>query len=293
MRPCLLPAVVLSLTVVVAPVSHAQQAAAAASPLLAQCAAGRQPSIDSAITTVVIGSADAWNRRKYTDADRTRILYYADAIRQRFTPPTALGNLPTLSEAVLAPWGGGVLGHAAVGSRLVLVVKPNGRVRTKFWQVQPMSAAFAAAVYQATVEADTSHDFEGIPGGNEAGMDDTLLVQIRTMDDAPAATELPMMRARIASYVTQEPTKILKKGEFHYPIRADDNDIENEGEMMVFVGSNGKAVMDATQITRIDWRDFITTMQRAIEGNVYQPAQSGGCAVPSIVMHRFTFTKRE
>jgi hypothetical protein len=256
------------------------------------CSAGASPMVDSSTVTVIIGSGTAWNRRTFTAADQQRILYYADAIRSRFVPPPTLGAVPTLAESPIQAWGGEVSRHSAVGGKLVLVTKPNGRLREAFWQVLPLSAPFARAVYVAAIMADTAHDFDGIPGGETGRVDDTLVVQVRTITGELTPSELPLMRARLASYLAERPSYALKKGDLVYPTNAGNAGVENEGEMQVIVGSDGKAVMSSTQVTRIDWRDFVGTMRRAIAESVYQPAMSNGCAVPSVAIERFKFSVR-
>ena len=266
--------------------------AIAVSPGAPVCPTGAAPMVDSSTVTVIIGSGTAWNRRTFTAPDLQRILFYADAIRSRFVPPPTLGAVPTLAESPLKAWGGEVSRHSAVGGKLVLVTKPNGRLREAFWQVLPLSAPFARAVYVAAITADTAHDFDGIPGGETGRVDDTLVVQLRTIDGDPTPAELPLMRARLASYVAESPSFATKKGGLFYPTNARNAGVENEGEMQVIVGSDGKAVMSSTQVTRIDWRDFVSTMRRAIAESVFQPAMSNGCAVPSVAIERFKFSVR-
>jgi hypothetical protein len=254
------------------------------------CGAGQTPQIDTEVVTVVINPGTAWNRRKYTDADRGRILFYADAIRQRFVQPASLGVTPTLAEPLYEAWGGELSRHSAVGGKLVLVVKSNGRLREAFWQVLPLSAPFARALYAAAITADTARDFDNIPGGSGSHMDDTLVVQTRTVASDLPANALPLMRAQLTSYAMETQATTIKKGGLYYPINASDAGVENEGEMQVIVGSDGKAVMPWSQITRLDWRDFVSTMRRAVAESQFAPARSGGCAVPSVMIHSFKFS---
>jgi hypothetical protein len=277
----------LCFTMLAATVGSAQSAPP--SPGSPVCSDGGAPVVDTSTVTVVIAPATAWNRRRYTDEDKQRILFYADAMRQRFVAPAGLGNVPTLVESLLPGWGGDFGRHSAVGGKLVLVVKPNGRLRESFWQVVPLSAPFATAVRGAAQAADSSGDFDGIPGTGTGRVDDTLVVQVLSLRTEPSATHLPLMRAQLMSYVPDALATVTKKGELIYPINASDNSVENEGEMQVIVGSDGKAVMRSSQITRIDWRDFINTMLRAIEKSEYSPARSGACAVPSVRIERFKF----
>lgn len=265
-------------------------AAAGTAPI---CPAGRTPSMDSVIVTVTVNPGTAWNRRKYSESERQLILNYADAIRQRFVPPTSLGAVPVLAEWPHIAWGGEPTHYSAVSGKLVLIVKPNGRLREAFWQELPFSTPLATAFYRATIAADTAHDFEGMPLTQPRTVDDTLVVQLRTTESPNEGTDLPLMRVRLASYLAEAPTLVLKQGPLYYPMDAGYARVANEGEMQVVVGSDGKAIMPASQITRLEWRDFVTTMRRAVEGSVYQPATSNGCAVPSILIQRFTFTIRD
>lgn len=254
------------------------------------CDAHQLPQIDTEVVTVVINAGTAWNRRKYTDEDRARILYYADAIRQRFMQPGDLGVTPTLAEPLYEAWGGELSPHSAVGGKLVMVVKPSGRLREAFWQVIPLSTPFARALYAAVIAADTARDFDGIPGSGESRVDDTLVVQVRTVRAEPPANALPLMRVRLTSYLMDSPATTIKQGALYYPMTASDARVENEGEMQVIVGSDGKAVMPWSQITRLDYRDFVGTMKRAIAESQFAPARSGGCAVPSVIISRFKFS---
>jgi hypothetical protein len=276
------------LTVLLLPSLLAAQRATVA-PSEPICPAGQKPLVDTSTVTVVVNAGTAWNRRQFVEADRTRILYYADAIRQRFVAPPSLGALPVLAEWTHMSWGGEPSRYSAVGGKIVLVVKPNGRLRQAFWQVLPFSTPLARAFYLATVVADTSHDFEGIPGDENRQVDDTLVIQLRSADRASETGALPLMRAQLVSYLPDTPASVIKRGDLYYPLDAERSKVENEGEMQVLIGTDGKAVMNMTQITRIDWRDFITPMRRAVEGTIYQPAMSNGCAVPSIYIQPFKF----
>ncbi len=260
------------------------------SPFAPQCPAGATPVTTDGEYSVVIQAGTAWNRHQYDAAERSRILFHADAIRQHFSPPPTLGEVPIIGEASIGAWGGARSAHSAVGGKMVLVMKPDGRLRTTFWQVLPFSKTFAIAVTNAAMAADTAGDFLGIPRAGDARGDDTLVVQVRTALEAPAADELPLMRVKLSRYVIEAPPRVTKRGGLYYPDGASYSRVENKGEMLVLVGSDGKPVMSATQVTRIEWRDFLSTMTRAIEGTVFEPARSGGCAVPSLSVHEFDFT---
>ena len=264
----------------------------AVSPLAPICPEGSAPTRSDGEFPVVIRAGTAWNRHEYSAEERARILYHADAIRQHFTPPSSLGDPPVLAETWIRAWGGAPTLHSAVGAKLVMVMKANGHVRSTFWQMVPFSTPLATAVTDAVAAADKAGDFEGIPRAGEARGDDTLVVQLRSITTAAGADELPLMRARLSRYVVDEPASIIKQGSMYYPPNAGDSGVENRGEIIALVGSDGKPIMPGTQISRIEWRDFINTMRRAIETTVYQPARSGGCAVPSLFPHSFNFTVR-
>ncbi|MES3034242.1 MAG: hypothetical protein V4813_09620 [Gemmatimonadota bacterium] len=266
--------------------------APATSPLQPVCADGATPKLQEAEYPVVLRAGTAWNRHEYSAEERTRILFHADAIRQHFTPPPSLGQVPVIAESWIPAWGGAPSLHSAVSAKLVLVMRPNGHVRTSIWQMAPFSLPLATAVMDAVAAADKAGDFEGIPRAGEARGDDTLVVQLRSVTAAPGSDELPLMRARLARYVADEPARITKAGGIYYPDGADYSNVENKGEIIALVGSNGKAVMSGTQVSRIEWRDFINTMRGAVESTVYQPARSGGCAVPSLFVHNFDFSVR-
>lgn len=262
----------------------------ATSPLAPVCPDGRTPVLTVAEYPVVIRAGTYWNRHEYTSEERKRILYHADAIRQHFTPPASLGDIPILAEFVVEAWGGAPSAHSAVGAKLVLVMKPDGHVRTTFWQVVPFSKRFAVALTDAIVASDKAGDFEGIPRAGAARGDDTLVVQLRTMLEQPSPEELPVMRVRLQRYVTEEPPRVQKQGQLYYPMDPGDAGIENRGEIQVLVGSDGRPVMSGTQVTRIEWRNFLSTMRRAVETTEYAPARSGGCAVPSLFLNSFDFS---
>jgi hypothetical protein len=258
------------------------------------CEGGGAPIVDTIVAPITILAGTAWNRHAYTVEERQRILFIADAIRQRFAPPASLGTTTLLGEQFQRASGGTMSYHSAVGGKLVLVLKSNGRLRTKFWQVQPFSAPFATALAQAVIAADSAHDFEGVPPSpNTGGFDDTLVVQVRSAPSGPSPEELTLMRAQLMSYRLDDFPRRLKAGTMHYPPNLGNAGVENQGEMQVVIGSNGRAVMPASQITRLDWRDFINTMRGAVEESTYEPATSGGCKVPAIVIASFTFLKEK
>ena len=159
----------------------------------------------------------------------------------------------------------------------MLIVKPNGRLRAAFWQELPFSTPLASAFHAATIAADTAHDFEGMPISEPRNVDDTLVVQLRTTEVPTEGRDLPVMRVKLASYAPDTCPRVLKPGALYCPMGAGSSGVSNEGEMQVLVGSNRGAIMPASQITRIKFRDFITTMRCAVEGSVYEPATSNGC----------------
>ncbi len=254
------------------------------------CPPGAAPRVYSDVFTVVIAPATHWNRHEYTTEEKSRILFHADAIRQHFVQPPALGDVPIVAESNIAAWGGAAIRHSAVGGKLVLVMKSNGHVRTSFWQLLPFSQPLAIALSNAVAAADVAKDFEGIPAAPGSRGDDTLVVQLYTRNDTPAANELPLMRAVLGQYIPERVLRVVKNGGLYYPDGAGYAGVENKGEIQVLVGSDGKPVMTSAQVTRIEWRDFLSTMRRAVEGTVYEPAMSGGCAVPAMMVHSFNFS---
>ncbi len=288
MRPALPLSAVAALLVFTAPPRLAAQAVPAEPLALTPiCAPGAVPALDSTSATVAISAAVAWNSHLFTPADRARMQFHADAIRQHFTPPRSLGTLAVLAESPDGGWGGARSDHSAVAGKLVLVLKPNGRLRDAFWQLLPSSSTFAAAVFLAARAADAAHEFETIPGDRIQRSDDTVVVQVRSTVAPPLADELPLMRVRIARYLATVQAERTSSSPLFFPMHSDDGMVENEGEMLVIVGTDGRAVMSASQVTRVEVPSFLRLMQRAVASSTYEPAVSGGCLVPSVVIERF------
>lgn len=256
------------------------------------CPSGAEPVVTTQTYTVALTAGTAWNRHVYSPEERMRILYHADAIREHFKQPADLGAVPTLGDLQQAAWGGELSPHAAVAGKLVLVMRPNGRMKTLFWQVIPLSKALGVAINNAAIAADSARAFEGIIAAGETRGDDTLVVQVRSLLNEPTSKDLPLMRAQLQSYMVLSQARVKKEGGLYYPVNAGDSRVENKGEIEVIVGSDGLPVLPTMQITRIEFRDFISTMRRAIEGTTYEPARSGYCAVPSVIRHTFDFSIR-
>jgi hypothetical protein len=264
-------------------------AQAPANPYAPICPAGSTALVDSLDAYVTIGAGTAFNDHVYSAEARKTILFYADAIRQRFVPPPTLGTMPLLAEAAIATWGGDPSPHSAVGARLVLIVKGNGRLRDKFWQYVPQSRPFANALVAAVVAADTSRDFEGMPRASQSDGDDTVVVQVRAAA-GPGANDLPLMRARLATILADTPPVRTKRGNLFYPSNAGDAGLEAFSEVEYHVGANGKVIMPSVQFTRLNWRDFVRPVEGALRESEYAPASSGGCAVPTRMRGTFSFT---
>jgi hypothetical protein len=260
-----------------------------ANPYAPICPAGSRANVDSLDAYVTIGAGTAFNEHTYSPAARKNILFYADAIRQRFVPPSSLGAVPLLAEVPMTSWGGYESQHSAVGARLVIVVKGNGRLRDKYWQLAPQSRPLANALVAAVVAADTSHDFEGVPRALESDGDDTVVVQIRAVD-RPGSNDLPMMRVRLATIVPDTPALRTKKGGLFYPSNAGNAGLEALAEVEYHVGADGKVIMPSVQFTRLNWRDFVRPVEGALRASEYAPASSGGCAIPIRMRGTFTFT---
>lgn len=262
------------------------QTVAAGAPLAAVCPSGGRPTVDSAVTTILIGAGRAWNQREFTEAERRNLLFVADAIRSRFVAPSSLGALVPLAETSDAGWGGDRSDHVAVTARLVLVLRRNGRLRDLFWQLSPRSASLAAALAAAARKADIAGELAAPRSGGSAE-DDTVVVQIFSRQDSIPAGALPLMRARLPRYVASLAPVRTTESPLYFPMYSRDGMIENDAEMYVTVGSDGKVVASETQVTRLELPLFLSIMQRTVGAATYEPAMSGGCRVPSVVIERF------
>jgi len=269
-------------------VGHAQ---ADQIPALApQCPAGSAARVDTSVVTVGIVPSTEWKDAKYTDADRLRMRYYADGIRQHFVAPLTLGELPWLAEVDENDKKGDDGGRSTLSGRLALIVTPAGRVSTFAWESVPISVPLANAIASAAALADSSGDFDGIPRRRYAR--DTLSLTIRSWRQDTPAGAVALMRARVIGYVIERPAKLLKGQRPDYPENARKNFAENVSLLEYIVGSNGRAVMSSVQITRADWSDFEGVLRESIAESTYQPARSGGCAVPQLVSQTFDFRMR-
>jgi hypothetical protein len=253
------------------------------------CHAGAGPRISEDDHLIVVRAGTAWNRHVYTVEESTRITQHANALQQHFTPPGTLGDVPILAESWLTAWGGAPFLHSAVNGMLVLVMKPRGSVRAAFWQIAPFSTVFAKAVTDAVATADSAGAFLGIPRADPLLRDDTLVVQIRTAPASVGGDEFPLMRARLRRYEVDVPPRIVKRGRLIHPRNVMYGRNENFGEVVALIGSDGRAVSGSTQVSRIERPGFVQTMQRYVDKSVYEPARSGGCAVPSLFLHSFDF----
>ena len=145
------------------------------------CPAGKTPLIDSSEVVVELAAGDGWHDRRYSDEQRLRILYYADAIGQRFVAPLTLGEIPVLAEM---PRGAQQRDNGArlvLSGSLVLLVAPDGRMHLLAWQQRPLSAPLAQALTNAARMAEDSGNFASIlPAGQTKGID-TLLLALRSL----------------------------------------------------------------------------------------------------------------
>ena len=256
-----------------------------------QCPAGSAPVVDSSIVTVQISPGVSWRTREYDAAERTRILSYADAIRQHFVPPVTLGVMPMLGvlsarEDRRTSEAGA---HAAVSGRLVLVVSQVGRLTVQAWETRPLSAAFAAAVTRAVIVADSLGAFADMPPvGPTDG--DTLALNITTRVH-PAEGDPMLMRAQIPAYAASQGAAVKRQIMPKYPetARASDTDTDNDGRIRFIVGSDGRAVASSVQVTRTDFSDFSEPMRQTVINGTYRAGTSGGCTVPMAVMQDFKF----
>ena len=251
------------------------------------CGPAARPEVDSTPATVIISAGKAWNQHEFTDAERQQMLFHADAIRRRFVPPPSLGALVPIAETADAGWGGDASEHLAVTGKLVLVMRSTGRLREAYWQLLPTSVAFATAIHRAAMSADLAHEFEGIGSSVAGAADDTVVVQIRSTREPVASGELPLMRARIPRYITISPAQRTSDAPLFFPMYSRDGMVENDAEMYVLVGSDGKASIPESQVTRLELPMFLPLVRRTVAEAVYAPATSGGCTVPSVVIERF------
>lgn len=279
-------AVVLLLALPVAAAAQPDQIAA----LAPRCPTGAVARVDTSDVIVGVWPSATWKDRKYDAAQQQRIRYYADAIRQHFTPPASLGELPVLSERLADRKTRDDGSRSVIEGRLALIVKPDGRVDKLAWERVPLSVPLANAITQAAMAADASGDFDGIPRGRNAL--DTLSVTIdsRTGDLPPGAAAL--MRARVIGYVVDRLPTRLEQMTPEYPAQAKANFAGNKATVQFIIGTDGRAVMSSFQVTRTDWADFEAPMREAIATGRYRPAESGGCAVPWLAWHPFEFKLR-
>ncbi len=255
------------------------------------CPAGASPRLVQTTALVAIDAATRWGEREYDAAHQRTALFYADAIRQHFTPPPSLGALPPFGEQVVEdstrqPPDG----HTAVAGRLVLIAKRDGRLRTTFWLDSPLAATFTGSVFAAAQAADAAHDFEGLPRISDRG-DDTLVVQLRAV---PLATtvQLPLMKVQLSAYALDSPAMLKKAAHVDYPERAGRSGIGTDAWVRFVIGSDGRPSAETFQVTQVDYSDFITPMRQLVMWSEYAPATSGRCAVPTVVVQPFRFQAR-
>ena len=255
------------------------------------CPAGKTPLIDSSEVVVELAAGDGWHDRRYSDEQRLRILYYADAIGQRFVAPLTLGEIPVLAEM---PRGAQQRDNGArlvLSGSLVLLVAPDGRMHLLAWQQRPLSAPLAQALTNAARMAEDSGNFASIlPAGQTKGID-TLLLALRSRF-ADSAGGVPLMRARVNGYVAETPSKVLRGMTAEYPDMALRAGVQAGVNAVFVIGSDARAVMPSLQFTRADWQDFMGPVRSAIQAGEFIAATSGGCTVPSYVMQLFQFKIR-
>ena len=280
-------AVVMAATLCIALTAGAQPSGG--DPLLPKCPAGRSPLVDTTQVIVVLEPAKAFLDSAYTAAQRHQISFYADAIARRFVPPETLGDVPTLVDLPAYYEDGDDDGARSVLSgRLILVVKRDGRVRTIAWEYYPLATTLARAVAAAAQAADSAGEFEGIMRPDDKRSDDTLAIDVRSRREGDAAL-FPLMRARLPGYRGQTLAMLAKRGRLEYPPSAARQRVGTRGEVRFVVGTDGRAVVPYTVVTRAGWRDFVEPMRKAVNTSIYVPATSGGCEVPALVRQKFTF----
>lgn len=283
---------VVFLLVVIAPVgAQAAEEQSAPNPFQPVCPSGATPRLVQTTALVAIDAAERWGERRYDAAHRRTALFYADAIRQHFTAPPSLGALPPFGEQVVddstqtRPDG-----HTAVAGRLVLIAKPDGRLRSVFWLDSPLAASFTDSVYSAAQAADAAHEFEGIPRVGKRG-DDTLVVELRAVP-VVSTVQLPMMKVQLSAYALDSPAMVTKAAHVTYPERAGRSGIGTDAWVRFVIGSDGRPAAETFQVTQVDYSDFILPMRQLVMWSEYSAATSGRCAVPTVVLQPFRFEPR-
>lgn len=259
------------------------------SPLTPICPAGRQPILDTTTVTLALDAVRPYRDSVYTAAARQQVLYYADAMRRHFVPPTSLGDLPPL---VLVPFQH-ASGHddgtsSLVSGRLILIVKREGHTRTVAWESFPLAASLSSAIVKAVRAAEAARDFDGIMRATDSSDDDTLAVDIVALRET-ATPQIPLMRAQLIGYIPEAPAMASLPGRMEYPQAARQRGVGTEGAVRFVVGTDGHAVSSTIQVTKSGWRDFVLPMTRAVERSVYIAAKSGGCAVPSLERQSYRY----
>ncbi len=265
---------------------------AQASPLAPICPAGRAPLLDTAVVTVALDAVRPFRDSTYSAAARQQVLFYANAIRQHFMPPSSLGDLAPL--VLVPPFHAGKQDDgtsSAVSGRLILIVKRDGRTRVVAWEAYPLAASLSNAIVKAVRAAEAAGDFDGIIRATESRDDDTLAVDLVALPQQ-SSPQLPLMRARLIGYIAESPAMVLKSGQLEYPEAARQRAVSTEGAVRFVVGSDGKAVSSSIQVTKAGWRDFVRPMTRAVETSSYRAATSGGCAVPSLERQNYSYQIR-
>jgi hypothetical protein len=252
-----------------------------------QCDSLHRPVMDSSQMIVALDAGRKWKDVEYTEAQRSTIRFYADAIRQHFRAPQSLGDLPIIGE-VKDSITGKISGSTALNGSLILVMKERGGVRDLLWASVPLSISLANAVYAAAEAARAAGDFDGIPRLSDSKGDDTVFVELAAYADSARAT-LPLMRVAIVSYVIDSFAMAGSDRKVKFPASALRAGVGTRAEVQFAVGADGNAVPSTIQVTRTDWRDFVAPLRDGIRATGFIPARSGGCAVPNIVRQPFDF----
>lgn len=249
-----------------------------------QCPAGAAPKVDSTAVTIGIWPSKKWRDESYDEAQRQRMQYYADGIRQHFVAPASLGELPVLGEGFEK---GGGIERSVLGGSVALIVTPEGRLSKIAWEQSPLSIPLANAITSAATAADSAGAFDGIPRRRNAL--DTLSLNIGAWTQRVPEKAAALLRARTAAYVVESDANLLRRVPPEYPENAKRNFAENVTVVTFIVGSDGKAHMPSFQAIRTDFRDFEAPIRTAVGEATYRPARSGGCAVPRLVSQQFDF----
>lgn len=177
--------------------------------------------------------------------------------------------------------------RSVVAGRIALIVKEDGRIARLAWEQIPLLQPLATAILRAALAADSAGAFDGIM--READANDTLSITIGSRRDTLPTGGASLLRARIASYLVDRPTMMVRMGKLAYPENARRQRVSNDALVSFIMGSQDRPYMPSFQVTRTEWPDFEPALRGAIDESTMQSARSGKCRVPQLVQQAFRF----